>query len=161
MVHRLLRLFNRWVRYLLPATGLIALILVNFTTYQWDARYPELDHEHVFFLWQVRLQPELSSQAFEEEYGMQVSRAAISALDGIVDVRVKVLDSEKAYEALEDGHFALLVGDTLIPSPHVARHMLKNKTIIVFFPNRNHLVTSGTPVSLVFENFRTEPVTAD
>jgi hypothetical protein len=146
-------------RYVVPVAALIPLILVNFYTFQMDARYPELDHEHVFFLWQVRLQPEITQHTFEEEYGMQVSRAALTFRDGIVDVRMKVLDPEKADPLIEDGHFALLVGDQLIQAPHVSRHMLKNKTIIVWYPNLQKIVQSGTPVSIVFENLRIEPVT--
>ena len=148
-------------RYLFSAAGLIALVLVNIYTYRLDANFPQDDHGHVFFLWQVRLQPELSMNRFKEEYGMQVSRVAVTALNGIVDVRMKVLDSEKADQLLEDGHFALLVGDTLIPAPHIHRHMLKNKTIILFFPNLQDIVKSGTPVSVVFDNLRVEPVTAN
>jgi hypothetical protein len=154
-----IRLSNKW-RYLFPSAALIVLILVNFYTFQWDARYPELDHEHVFFLWQVRLQPQISLQTFDQQYGMQVSRVAVSAMDSIVDVRMKVLDTEKADQLLEDGHFALLVGDTLIPAPHIHRHMLENKTIIVFFPNQQNIVKSGTPVSIVFENLKLDPVKA-
>jgi hypothetical protein len=148
---------NIW-RYVLPVAGLIPLILINFYTYQWDTRYPELAHEHVFFLWQVRLQPEISRKTMEEEYGMQVSRAALTFRDGIVDVRMKVLDAEKAEPLIEDGHFALLVGDKLIQAPHVSRHMLANRTIIVLFPNLKNIVGSGTPVSIVFENLKVEPV---
>lgn len=147
-------------RYLLPVTALLALALINYGTYQIDARYPEADHEHVFFLWQVRLQRELSVDELKDQYGLQPARAGVSAMNSIVDVRLKVVDPEKAGQALEDGHFALLVGDKLIPSPHVARHMLKNKTIILFFPNQGNIVKSGTPVSIVFENFRVEPVIA-
>ena len=148
---------NRW-RYLLPVVGLLGLALINVPVHRLDVLYPELDHAHVFFLWQVRLQPELSHEAFEEEYGIQISQAAVSALDSIVDVRMIVLDPEKAEQLIEEGHFALLVGDTLIPAPHVSRHMLVNKTIIVMFPNRNNIVKSGTPVSVVFENLKVEPV---
>jgi hypothetical protein len=148
---------NYW-RYLVPVAALIPLFLVNFYTYQWDVNNPELDHVHVFFLWQVRLQPELNQETLKEEYGMEVSRAALTFRDGIVDVRMKVLDPEKADPLIEDGHFALLVGNTLIPAPHIHRHMLKNKTIIVFFPNLQKIVKSGTPVSIVFENLRVEPV---
>jgi hypothetical protein len=71
---------------------------------------------------------------------------------------MKVTDPEKAEELIEEGHFALLVGDTLIPAPHVSRHMLVNKTIIVMFPNWQKIVKSGTPVSVVFENLKVEPV---
>jgi hypothetical protein len=149
---------NRFWRFLLPVVGLFALVAINYSTYRIDTLYPELDHEHVFFLWQVRLQPELSSQQLQEEYGLQVSRAAVTAMGGIVDVRMKVLDRELAEELIEDGHFALLVGDTLIPAPHVSRHMLRNKTIIVMFKNSNHTVRGGSPVSVVFESLRAEPV---
>jgi hypothetical protein len=148
---------NAW-RHMLPVIGLIPLILVNYYTYQWDVNNPELDHAHVFFLWQVRLQPEIDQDTFIEEYGMQVSRVALTFQDGIVDVRMKVLDAEKADSLIEEGHFALLVGDTLIPAPHIHRHMLKNRTIIVFFPNLKDIVKSGTSVSIVFENLKVEPV---
>jgi hypothetical protein len=148
---------SNW-RYLVPAAAMIPLILVNFYTYQMDARYPEIAHEHVFFLWQVRLQQQITQDSLQEEYGMQVSRVALTFRDGIVDVRMKVLDSEKADPLLEDGHFALLVGDKLIQAPHVSRHMLKNKTIIILYPNLQNIVKSGTPVSIVFENLRVEPV---
>jgi hypothetical protein len=151
---------NVW-RYVLPVAGLIPLILVNYYTYQWDANYPELDHEHVFFLWQVRLQPEISSKTLEDQYGLQVSRVAVSVMDSVVDVRIRVLDSEKAEQLLEDEHFALLVGDTLIPAPHIHRHMFDNRTIIVLFPNMEKIVKNGTPVSLVFEKLWVEPVSAN
>jgi len=150
-------LTDHW-RYSVPIAGLLALTLINAPVHRLDVLYPELDHAHVFFLWQVRLQPELSFQALEEEYGMQVTQATVSALDSVVDVRMKILDREKAEHLIEEGHFALLVGNTLIPAPHVSRHMLVNKTIIVMFPNRQNIVKSGTSVSVVFENLRVEPV---
>ena len=102
-------LTNHW-RYLVPVASLLALVLINNPVHQLDVLYPELDHAHVFFLWQVRLQPEVSHQTFEEEYGMQVSQATVSALDSVVDVRMKILDREKAERLIEEGHFALLVG---------------------------------------------------
>ena len=152
---------SRGWRYLLPVAGLLGLVLINFYTYRMDTLYPELDHEHVFFLWQVRLQPEVSQKTLDEEYGLQVARVATTARDSFVDVRMKVLDPEKAEELIEEGHFALLIGDKLIPSPHVSRHMLVNKTIIVLFPNQNMIVKSGTPVSVVFESLKVEPVAAN
>jgi hypothetical protein len=150
-------------RYLLPAAGLIVLVLVNFSTYQLDLLYPQ---EHTITLRVAQLTPEVSLDSFQEEYGVQVSRVAVSALDGIVDVRLKVLDVEKADQLLEEdedghGHSALLAGDTLILAPHLHRVPMKEgKTIYVFYPNPNGTVKIGTPVSLVFEDVRLEPVTA-
>ena len=154
------QLANHW-RYLLTAVGLVSLAVINLGAFRLDELYPELDHQHVFFLWQVRLQPELSLQTLEEEYGLQVIQAVTTARDSIVDVRMKVVDREKAEELIEEGHFALLVGDTLIPSPHVSRHMLVNKTIIIMFPNQKNIIKSGTPISVVFENLKVEPVAVE
>jgi hypothetical protein len=142
----------------LPVAGLLTLAIINIPVYQYDIQNPELDHAHAFFLWQVRLQPEISFNTLEEQYGMQVSEATISDMGGVVDVRMKILDPEKAEPLIEEGHFALLVGDTLIQAPHVSRHMLVNKTVIVMFPNQDDIVRSGTPVSIVFENLWVEPV---
>jgi len=154
------QLANRW-RYLLIAVGLVSLAVINLGAFRLDELYPELDHQHVFFLWQVRLQPEVSLQTLEDEYGLQVIQAATTARDSIVDVRMKVVDREKAEQLIEEGHFALLVGDTLIPAPHVSRHMLVNKTIIIMFPNRENIISSGTPISVVFENLKVEPVAVE
>jgi len=148
---------NRW-RYMLPVVAILGFALINVPVHRLDVLYPELDHAHVFFLWQVRLQPQVSLQTLEEEYGLQVIQATTTARDSIVDVRMRVLDPEKAEQLVKEGHFALLVGDTLIPAPHVSRHMLVNKTIIVMFPNREFIVNSGTSVSVVFENLKVEPV---
>jgi len=154
-----IQLASNW-RYLFSGVGLLALVLINIQFFQWDALLPADDHAHVFFLWQVKLQPEISQETLEEKYGMQVSLAAVSAMDSAVDVRMKILDYEKAEPLIEEGHFALLVGDTLLPAPHVHRHTLMNRTVIVLFPNKKNIVQSGTPVSLVFENLKVEPVVA-
>jgi hypothetical protein len=144
--------------YVFPVIGAISLVLINLGVFHLDNLYPELAHEHVFFLWQVKLQPEVTNQTLEEEYGLQVIQAVTTSWDSIVDVRLRVVDREKAEAMIEEGHFALLVGDTIIPSPHISRHMLVNKTIIIMFPNRQKIVSSGTPVSFVFENLKVEPV---
>lgn len=100
----------------------------------------------------------MSLKEFEEQYGMQVSLVGVSALDSIVDVRIMVLDTEKADHLLE-AHTALLVGDTLILPPHMHRHTLKQGLpYIVFYPNPQNIVKSGTSVSLVFDDIRLEPI---
>jgi len=146
-------------RYTLTFISLLALIAINFSVFRLDALYPELDHAHVFFLWQVRLQPELTLDKFEEEYGLQVLQVNVYSNNSIVAVRMRVLDPEKAEPMIEEGHFALLVeNNTLIPAPHVSRHMLVNRIITVMFPNQKGIVKNGTSASLVFENLRVEPI---
>jgi hypothetical protein len=150
-----------WQRYLLPSAALICLILVNYSTYQLETVFSVDGHAHELSLEAVKRSPVLSLEEFEEQYGMQVSLVGLSAMDSIVDVRVKVVDSEKADQLLEEHNNALLVGDTLILSPNMHRHTLKQgKPYIVFYPNPQNIVKGGTPVSLVFDDFRLEPITA-
>jgi hypothetical protein len=76
-------------------------------------------------------------------------------------VRLKILDVDRANQLFKN-HGALLVGDTLILPPHMhGRHTLKQgKPYIVFYPNQQHLVQTGTPVSLVFGDMHSEPIAA-
>lgn len=148
------------VRTLYTSGTLAVLILVNVSVNHWEAQIPDAEHGHVFFLWQVRLQPQVSIDTLAQDYGLEAPRIASSMMDSIVDVRLKVVDPEKARKLLDTGAFALLVGNTLIPAPHIHRHMLNNHTVILFFPNLQQAVSSGTQVSLVFDSLRVEPVTA-
>jgi hypothetical protein len=147
-------------RALLPAAGLLALLVVNYATYRLEALFPEQGHSAILTLEEAQREPVISLEEFEQTYGVQVSRVAVSALDSLVDVRLKIIDLDKA-KPLIDEHSALLVGDTLILSPHQHRQPAKEgKAYIVFYPNQQNMVKSGTSVSLVFENIRLEPVTA-
>ena len=152
--------FRRFWRLLFTSASLITLILLNYSVVQWEDQFPEIDHGHAFFLWQVRLQPQISLNALEEKYGLAAPRVTNLMMDGIVNVRLKVVDPEKADQLLESEAFALLVGDTLIPASHINRHMLEYNTINLFFPNLQRIVKSGTPVSLVFTSLRVDPVLA-
>ena len=149
-----------WFRTILPASAMLMVVMVSFFTYQWDAVTPKADHFHEVSVDEILRTAPTSFQALEEQYGIQVSLVAVTALDSIVDVRLKVLDVEKASQLFEN-HAALLVGDTLILSPNMHRHTLKqDKPYIVFFPNQQQLVQSGTPVNLVFGDILSEPINA-
>ena len=101
-----------------------------------------------------------SAKALEEKYGIQVYQVAVTAMNGIVDVRLKVVDLEKADQLLK-AEPALLVGDTLVRAPNMHRHALRQgKPYFIFYPNQQQLVRTGTPVSLVFGTFRTETIAA-
>ena len=149
-----------WIRTMMPVTAICMVVIVSFFTYQWDAASPEADHFHEVSVDELLGRSPTSFQILEEQYGIQISQVAVTALDGIIDVRLTVLDVEKANKLFEN-HAALLVGDTLILSPNMHRHTLKRgKPLIVFFPNQGQLVRTGTPVSLVFGEILSEPVAA-
>ena len=102
--------------------------------------------------------PPTSGKTLEEQYGIQISQVTVTALNGIVDARLKVLDTEKADQLL-GYQGALLVDDTLISAPYMHKHALKQGIYVVFYPNQKQLVQKGTPVSLVFGTVRSEPIT--
>ena len=149
-----------WFRYMVAASAMLVAVLAVFLPYQWDAALSETDHAHTVSIEELRNTPPTSFKTLEEQYGVQVSLVAVTALNGIVDVRLKVLDVDRANRLFKN-HGALLVGDTLILPPHMHGHTLKQgKPYIVFYPNQQHLVQTGTPVSLVFGDVRSEPIAA-
>lgn len=136
----------------------------------------------------------ITAAQFEEQYGIQVSRLASTAMSSVVDVRLKIIDVDKARVLLEDEtkHPSLWIGDqtlpkTLIPTVeqicgptgtltftrqnpralvrpahmnHTDKNLRNGGIYIMFYPNTQNLVKSGTPVSLFFGNTRLGPLTA-
>jgi hypothetical protein len=141
-------------RYLLTASSLMVVTLTALFTYQWNARQPGAVL--------------LSQQDLEQRYGLQVTLISSTAMDSIVDVRLKILDADKARTLLEGHHdaLALLVDndwEAMIKAARMSRHgaILKaGGTYITFFPNRQNVVRSGTPVNVVLGNLRLEPIAA-
>jgi hypothetical protein len=149
-----------WFRYMVAASAMLVAVLAVVLPSQWGAALSETDHVHTVSIEELRNIPPTSFKTLEEQYGVQVSLVAVTALNGIVDVRLKVLDVDRAKQLFKN-HGALLVGDTLILPPHMHGHTLKQgKPYIVFYPNQQHLVQTGTRVSLVFGDMRSEPIAA-
>ena len=153
-------LLPAWLRYLLPAAALFIVVLFSFSTSLWStATSLPVDNQTASVLELSRM-PLTSLTMLEQEYGVKVSLVAISAMDSIVDVRLKVIDPEKA-QPLLDSHAALLVDQqALISAAHRQAHaMLKSGQIVVmYFPTQNDAVHTGSEVSLVFADVRVEPV---
>lgn len=135
----------------------------------------------------------ITPETFEAEYGIRVNLVAVTAMRGIVDLRLKIIDVDKAMTLLEDEskHPAMWIGDqslpnalipnyedicgpdgTLVFTPQNPRalimpahmgHMDKNLKdggmYIMFYPNPQNTVQSGTPISLFFGNTRVGPLT--
>jgi hypothetical protein len=116
---------------------------------------------HVVSLDQVIETPATSFSEFEDQYGVQVSLVAASMMNSIVDVRLKIMDPEKA-QMLFKNQAALLVNDqSLILAPHMHSHngtrLKAGKMFIIFFPTQE-VIHTGSEVSLVFGTARVEPV---
>jgi hypothetical protein len=139
--------------------GLVVIASLSFFAYRWDSSTTPVYGYHVGTLEQVRSLPETTSAQLEADYGIQVSLVAVSMLDSIVDVRVRIIDPDKAHAILQN-QAALLVGQqVLILAPHMHSHnttrLKAGKVFTLFFPTQQ-VVAAGTDVNLVFGPIRIE-----
>lgn len=146
--------------YFMPLT-VLAVSLIGTGTYRWDMYVAQAYGHHVGSLDEVCRTPSISASELEEKYGIEVTRVATSMMGSIVDVRIKILDPDKAHLLLQD-QAALLVGQqALILAPHMHSHnstrLKKGKIFTVFFPTQR-MISIGTNVSLVFGPVRLQSV---
>jgi hypothetical protein len=111
----------------------------------------------------------LISQAdLEEEYGLRINLVAVTAAGGLVDVRLKILDAEKASQLLQEGknlpQLAVTGSDVVLTASEdilPQGYQLENGgDLFLMYPNARNAVKSGTPVSIVFGELRLEPIPA-
>ena len=147
--------------YLLPLSGLLLIFAMGYGSYRWDAYAAEVGyHVHVGSLAAVCSTPLTSFDELEQQYGMKISLVAITAMDSIVDVRLKVVDPDKAQALLKNQAAILVNQQVLILAPHLHTHwkLRQGKLHVMFFPTQNNTVHSGSEISLVFGGVRVEPV---
>ena len=151
-----------WFRTLLPALVVLFVGSISYSTYQWDVYARVIGyHQHVGSLAAVCRTPITSFDELEQKYGMKVSQVTISMLDSVVDVRLLIVDPEKAQALLQDQGALLVNQEVLVLAPHQHAHWKLKKDLphIMFFPTQNNTIHSGSQVSLVFGKVRVEPVT--
>jgi hypothetical protein len=152
---------NAWIRYGLAAFGGLSIVMIGALAYQWDVQVKTNYGHHVGSLTKVCSTPVTSFTDLEKNYGVQVSLAATSMMGSIVDVRLRIVDPDKAHALLQN-QAALLVGQqSLILAPHMHSHnstrLKAGKTFIIFFPAQQ-VIKPGSQISLVFGSVRVEPV---
>jgi hypothetical protein len=152
---------NPRLRYASAFVGLLMVVLISVLTYRWDVAATLALGHHVGTLDQVCSTPAITSAELEEKYGIQVSLVAISMLDSIVDVRVKIVDPDKAHFLLQNQAALLVNQEALILAPHMHSHnstrLKAGKIFGMFFPTEEKIHV-GSEVSLVFGPVRIEPV---
>jgi hypothetical protein len=110
----------------------------------------------------------LSQSVLEEKYGLRVNLVAVTAAGGLVDLRLKIVDGEKAKSLLSDpSHFpALWIADgdvTLVVPKETRSQEIKfenDGNLFVMFPNARGMVKPGTPVIIRFGDTQVEPIPA-
>jgi len=110
----------------------------------------------------------ISAGDLEERYGVRLRLLAVTAGGGMVDLRLKILDAEKATPLLgEPSKPPLLVAEdsgTTLQAPEGSMgeeiRLQDGQVLILLYPNAGGAIRPGTPVSVVFGNERLEPVLA-
>ncbi len=106
----------------------------------------------------------ISQQALEQKYGLRINLVALTAAGGMVDLRLKFTDAEKARLLLQDkkNFPALQVGDvTLNVDAETKSQDLKfedNGGLYLMFPNSGNAVRPGSTLSIVFGDLQVESV---
>jgi hypothetical protein len=155
---------NPRVGYVFSFLGLLFMLFTTLSSYQMGTVIKTLasqsDHRHVGSLKAVCSTPLTSLAALEENYGIQVSLVAVTAMHSIVDVRLKIIDPDKAHALLANQAAVLINQQALILSPHLHTHykLKPGKMFFMFFPTQKTIIP-GSQLSLVFGSVRVEPIT--
>jgi len=110
----------------------------------------------------------ISQQQLMEEYGIQINLVAVTAAGGMVDVRLKFVDAEKAKTLLgaRENFPKLYVSDAnrtlFAPEDDQNQELLFEDNIGMFllFPNGGNAVQQGTEVNLIFGDVAVEALAA-
>lgn len=151
----------RWMprgRYILPVVGIL-LIAGGYLAYRvWPDR--NLDTP------EPPLQT-VSEATLESECGLHINLVAVTAAGGMIDVRFKVLDKEKAAQLLGTSQVRLAIvaedsGTVIQAPPDTEQNFTLQDGMVYFvqFPNVSHAVEAGRPVSLVIGDMRLEHLEA-
>jgi len=149
----------RWLRYVLPAALLLLLLAAGLLAYR--AWPPEQKAS-------VAVTPQLASvKTFEERFGLRVTLVAVTASGGIVDIRFKVLDADKAQGTLQDDKNMPILnveGSTITPMMRDTaiqdQDLEVGKVYYILYSNPRGMVKPGTPVSVAIGDLVLEPIVA-
>lgn len=147
-------------KYLIPAIILVFVLLVSLFAYRSLNKPGSVVTSSEM--------TEVSQSILEEKYGLHVNLIAVTAVGGLVDVRLKIVNGEKAKSLLQDPAFfpALWIADnnvTLNVSEDTKPQEIQfkdNSNLFLIYPNVGSVVKPGTPVTIVFGDLQVEPILA-
>jgi len=127
-----------------------------------------------FYNAQQKLQPAslpedtvtISQTTLEKEYGLRVNLVAVTGAGGFVDVRLKILDGEKAKSLLSDktNFPTLLVNDDIIlnASEDTKSQEIRfndDSNIFIMYVNSVNVVKQGSQLRIRFGDIVLDPIT--
>ncbi|MEZ4866171.1 MAG: hypothetical protein R3C14_32945 [Caldilineaceae bacterium] len=152
----------RWLKYTLQAMVLLPVVAVFFLYRIWSAPPASTT---------ASAQPTttvVSAETLAERFGLQITLIGVTAGGGIVDLRYKILDKDKAEFMVGDpDNPPILIaeesGVTLTAPNQAMKHhseLVEGRTQYRFYPNTNNAVRPGSPVSVVIGSIRLESIIA-
>lgn len=109
----------------------------------------------------------VSTATLESEFGVHFDLVGVTAAGGLVEIRFTVLDAAKARMLFHDpsAQPTLFVADRgavlrMKKGMSHALDLVGGARYFFLFPNANGVVQSGTPVSIVIDDIRLEPIAA-
>lgn len=108
----------------------------------------------------------ISREMLMSDYGFRVRLIGVTAAGGLIDVRFKVLDKDKAAVLLNNPDtFPELIAEdgTIIKVPVESiqeMHLEDNGIVFMLFPNIGGVVTPGSLVNIRFGDIVLEPILA-
>jgi hypothetical protein len=109
----------------------------------------------------------ISQSVLEEKFGLRVNLVAVTAAGGLVDLRLKILDGEKAKLLLADEKnfpTLFLENGVILNAPADIKSQKIEFTsggiIFIIFPNSGNMVKPDSPVTILFGETALEPIKA-
>jgi hypothetical protein len=107
----------------------------------------------------------ISESTLEEMYGLRVQLIAVTAAGGLVDLRLRIIDGQKAKVLLNDqANFPELhVGNGVVlqASQDITSQTINfddGSNLFVLYPNSQNVVKPGDPVTIVFGDLQVEAI---
>jgi hypothetical protein len=109
----------------------------------------------------------ISESTLESQYGMRVNLLAVTGAGGFVDVRIKIVDGEKARVLLTDKkNFPALLSKSnvilIAPEDTKSQEIRYDDggTMFIMYPNSGNVVQRGAPVNILFGDLAVEAIDA-
>ena len=145
-------------KYLIAAITLVIILLIGFLVY-----YIQEKPDTSLSSPQIAT---ISLTTLEEQYGIQVYLVAVTAMGGLVDMRLKFVDGEKAKSLLQNPNsfpaLRIANSDQSLTASAGAQEIKfeDNGNLFLMYPNTGNVVKPGTPVTIVFGDRQVEPILA-
>jgi hypothetical protein len=107
----------------------------------------------------------LSPEVLEQQYGVRLHLLAVTAVGGLVDLRLQITDAVKAQQLFRGAAPSLLLvsSGVVLPPPEDSQAQVKQlrsgTPVLFLYPNKNAAVRPGDKITVQFGDIRLQSVT--